>query len=48
MDKAWLDIEKAREQVAADLAAGREVQGSPFGTPSYRKHMFGRAAVSPR
>jgi glyoxylase-like metal-dependent hydrolase (beta-lactamase superfamily II) len=44
-DKAYLDVSKARELVAADLAAGRDVLASPFGTLDYRRRMYGRPAV---
>ena len=42
MDHAYLDVQKARQTVADDLAYGREVMGSPFSTAEYRKKMFGR------
>ena len=42
MDRAYLDVQKARETVAADLAAGREIQSAPFATAEYRRRMFGR------
>ena len=42
MDHAYLDVQKARQTVADDLAHGREVLGTPFSTPAYRKKMFGR------
>jgi len=46
MDKAYLDVRKARELVAADLAAGREVLPVPFNTADYRARMYGRPAVA--
>jgi glyoxylase-like metal-dependent hydrolase (beta-lactamase superfamily II) len=46
-DKAYLDVAKARELVAADLAAGREVLATPFGTVDYRIRMFGRPGDHP-
>jgi glyoxylase-like metal-dependent hydrolase (beta-lactamase superfamily II) len=42
MDKAWLDVLKARQTVAADLAAAREIQAVPYATPEYRQRMYGR------
>jgi glyoxylase-like metal-dependent hydrolase (beta-lactamase superfamily II) len=39
MDKAYLDVKKARELVAADLAAGREILSTPFATEYYRSRM---------
>jgi glyoxylase-like metal-dependent hydrolase (beta-lactamase superfamily II) len=47
MDKAYLDVLKARDQVAADVSAGREIRATPFATPEYRKRMFGRPATAP-
>ena len=46
MDKAYLDVKKAREAVAADLAAGRPLEGLPFSRAEYRAHMYGRPAVT--
>jgi hydroxyacylglutathione hydrolase len=46
LSKACLDIQKARDIVAADLAAGREIPGLPFGTPEYRRQMFGRPLLN--
>jgi hydroxyacylglutathione hydrolase len=46
MDKAYLDVKKARELVGADLAAGREVLSTPFATAEYRALMYGRPATS--
>ncbi|MEO8658352.1 MAG: MBL fold metallo-hydrolase [Bryobacteraceae bacterium] len=48
MDKAYMDVQKARDTVEADLAAGREVESVPFATPTYRKLMYGRPAVKVR
>jgi glyoxylase-like metal-dependent hydrolase (beta-lactamase superfamily II) len=45
MDKAYMDVQKARDTVEADLAAGRDVEGSPFSTPAYRRLMYKRPAV---
>lgn len=45
MDKAWLDVLKDRQAVAADLAAGREIQSVPYATAEYRQRMYGRAAA---
>jgi glyoxylase-like metal-dependent hydrolase (beta-lactamase superfamily II) len=42
MDHAYMDVQKARQTVADDLAYGREILGSPFSTAEYRKKMFGR------
>jgi glyoxylase-like metal-dependent hydrolase (beta-lactamase superfamily II) len=42
MDHAYLDVRKARETVAGDLAAGREIQSVPYATAAYRAKMFGR------
>jgi glyoxylase-like metal-dependent hydrolase (beta-lactamase superfamily II) len=46
MDKAYLDVEKARDFAALDVAAQREIQSAPFSRPEYRRRMFGRPAVS--
>lgn len=45
MDKAYMDVLKARQTVAGDLAAGREIQSVPFATPEYRQRMYGRPAM---
>jgi len=45
LDRAYLDVKKAREAVTGDLAAGREVQGIPVGRPEYRARMYGRPAT---
>jgi glyoxylase-like metal-dependent hydrolase (beta-lactamase superfamily II) len=45
MDKAYLDIRKARELLAGDLAAGREVRAMPYDTREYRMRMYGRPAL---
>ena len=47
MDKAYLDVRKAREQVEADVAAGRDIRATPFSNPDYRRKMSGRAASTP-
>jgi glyoxylase-like metal-dependent hydrolase (beta-lactamase superfamily II) len=44
MDKAYLDVEKARDLVEADLAEGKHIEGVPYATPEYRKRMYGRRA----
>jgi glyoxylase-like metal-dependent hydrolase (beta-lactamase superfamily II) len=46
MDKAYLDVEKARDFAALDVAAQRDIQSAPFSRPEYRRRMFGRPAVS--
>ena len=46
MTKAYLDVQKAREQVQADVAAGRDIRAAPFSNPDYRTKMSGRP-VSP-
>jgi glyoxylase-like metal-dependent hydrolase (beta-lactamase superfamily II) len=46
MDKAYLDIRKARELLGEDLAAGREVRAVPFDTRAYRMRMYGRPPLN--
>lgn len=46
MDKAYLDVQKDLDLVALLLADGREIPGTPFSLPEYRKRMFGRPAVT--
>jgi glyoxylase-like metal-dependent hydrolase (beta-lactamase superfamily II) len=46
LDKAYMDVEKARDTVEGDLAAGREIQSVPYATQAYRKRMYGRPAVA--
>ena len=47
MDKAYLDVQKDRDLVAALLASGREIPAVPFALTEYRNQMFGRPAVHP-
>ena len=42
MDKAYVDVEKARASVEDSLARGREVLATPYGTAEYRQRMYGR------
>ena len=42
LDKAYLDVQKDRDMLAGDLAAGRDVVVTPHSRPEYRKRMFGR------
>ncbi|MCW5982210.1 MAG: MBL fold metallo-hydrolase [Bryobacteraceae bacterium] len=46
MDKAYLDVSKARELVADDLDGGREILSVPFSTRHYRERMYGRPPVA--
>jgi glyoxylase-like metal-dependent hydrolase (beta-lactamase superfamily II) len=46
LDQAYRDVMKARERIAGDLAAGREILTPPYAAQEYRRKMFGRAAVS--
>jgi glyoxylase-like metal-dependent hydrolase (beta-lactamase superfamily II) len=46
LDKAYLDVEKARDLIQADLAQGKHIEGVPYATPEYRKRMFGRPVLS--
>jgi glyoxylase-like metal-dependent hydrolase (beta-lactamase superfamily II) len=46
MDRAYLDVEKARDLIEVDLGQGRHIEGVPYATPEYRKRMFGRPALS--
>ena len=46
MDKAYLDVEKARDQVESDLTRGKEIKATPYSTPEYRKRMYGRPGLS--
>ena len=41
LDRAWLDVQRARERIEHDLAAGREFL-TPRSTPEYRQKMYGR------
>jgi hydroxyacylglutathione hydrolase len=45
LDRAYLDVEKARNLVEADLAQGKHIEGVPYATPEYRKRMFGRRST---
>jgi len=47
MDKAYMDVQKARDTVESDLAARRDVEGSPYSTSPYRRLMYGRPPVLP-
>ncbi len=47
MDRAYLDVQKDRELVAALLAAGREIPSVPFALAEYRNRMFGRPSGAP-
>lgn len=42
LDKAWLDVEKARASVEESVAQGKEVLATPYATRSYRLRMYGR------
>ncbi len=44
LERAYLDVQKARERIEFELAAGRELLTPPY-TPEYRKRMFGRPAT---
>jgi metallo-beta-lactamase class B len=46
-DKAYLDVQKARDLVEFDLSRGKHIEAVPFATPEYRKLMYGRPPVSP-
>jgi hypothetical protein len=48
MDKAYLDVQKDLDLVALLLGDGREIPSVPFSLLEYRKHMFGRPAVTLR
>jgi glyoxylase-like metal-dependent hydrolase (beta-lactamase superfamily II) len=45
LDKAWLDVEKARASVEESVAQGKEVLATPYATRSYRMRMYGRPAT---
>jgi glyoxylase-like metal-dependent hydrolase (beta-lactamase superfamily II) len=45
MDKAYLDVQKCRENMAGDVAANREPAIGPHARPDYRRRMFGRPAT---
>ena len=42
LDKAYLDVEKARASVEDSLARGKDILSTPYATPEYRKRMYGR------
>ena len=44
MDRAYLDVKKARDLVAFSLAEGQEILSVPFTTEYYRARMYGRPA----
>jgi glyoxylase-like metal-dependent hydrolase (beta-lactamase superfamily II) len=46
MSRAFMDVAKARQTVAADLAAGRPIESVPFATLEYRQQMYGRPAIA--
>ncbi len=45
-DKAYLDVQKARDLVEFDLSQGRHIEAVPVATPEYRKLMYGRPTLS--
>ena len=45
MDRAYLDVKKGRELVAASLAAGEPILSVPYTTEYYRARMYGRPAT---
>jgi glyoxylase-like metal-dependent hydrolase (beta-lactamase superfamily II) len=45
MNQAYRDVQKCRETLAGDLAAGREPVITPHRRPEYRSRMFGRPAT---
>lgn len=42
LDRAYLDVEKARASVEDSLARGKDILSTPYATPEYRKRMYGR------
>jgi glyoxylase-like metal-dependent hydrolase (beta-lactamase superfamily II) len=48
LENAHLDVEKARDFAALDVAAGQDIHSAPWSRPEYRRMMFGRPAVPPR
>jgi len=46
LDRAYLDVQKARDLVEADLAHGKHIDAVPYATAEYRRLMFGRPALS--
>jgi glyoxylase-like metal-dependent hydrolase (beta-lactamase superfamily II) len=47
LDRAYLDVQKARERLEHDLMLGRELQVMPHSLPEYRRRMFGRPPTTP-
>jgi glyoxylase-like metal-dependent hydrolase (beta-lactamase superfamily II) len=47
LDKAYLDVEKARLSVEDSVARSKEVLATPYATPEYRKQMYGRPTSNP-
>ena len=47
LDRAYLDVQKARERLEHDLSLGRELLVLPHALPEYRRRMFGRPATTP-
>lgn len=45
MDRAYLDVKKARDLVAFSLANGEEILSVPYTTEYYRARMYGRPAT---
>jgi len=46
LDKAYLDVEKAKNFAAKNVAAAREIESAPFARLEYRIRMFGRPATA--
>jgi glyoxylase-like metal-dependent hydrolase (beta-lactamase superfamily II) len=42
LDKAYLDVQKCRERIEHNLAAGRDLVTPPYAELEYRRRMFGR------
>jgi glyoxylase-like metal-dependent hydrolase (beta-lactamase superfamily II) len=42
LDKAYLDVEKARASVEDSLERGKDILSTPYAAPEYRKRMYGR------
>jgi len=47
MDKAYLDVEKARALVEEAVAAGKPVLSTPYAASAYRMRMYGRPRAQP-
>jgi glyoxylase-like metal-dependent hydrolase (beta-lactamase superfamily II) len=45
MDRAYLDVQKCRENMAGDVVASREPAIGPHARPDYRRRMYGRPAT---